>query len=162
MRATTSLPWILALLALAASSCGLPCRTVSVSELDFECEPLAPFRGEAHFDSAATLETFLVQDCLAAEGAEEEAAAILAQVDFGTDAVMVVSGDAVLDNGARCILQRRLGACEVCDDGLKVSFDDVETDGAAGCAQSRWTVAFALPREDLRAALAAGDAVEAR
>jgi hypothetical protein len=150
------------MVAAMAASCGLPCRSVSTRALELECEPLSPFRGEIHFDSAATFETFLLQDCLAEEGAEAQAAALIGQVDFTTEAVFVASGAASLDQGARCILERSVGDAEVCDDGLKVSFDDIETDGVAGCPSSKWTVAFALPRDELRAALAAGDQAELR
>ena len=55
-------------------------------------------------------------------------------------------------------LRRDLERAQVCSDGLKVYFDDTYGDADFGCAGPRWTVAFALPREDLRAALdAAGE-----
>lgn len=117
--------------------------------LDIPCASANPVSGEHHFDSAATFDTFLRDVCELTD--DEEVAGWLQQVDFAREAVVVSRGPFAL-SASRCLTSREVDGVWVCDGGLKVAFHDVETDGAA-CAEGRWTVAFALSRADLRAAL---------
>ncbi len=113
------------------------------------------FTGEAHFDSPATYETFLSQQCLYTAG-DDAVQARIDDVNFDEEAVFVAVGPAALDN-SRCLETRTLDKAQVCTDGLKVYFADVFQRADDGCPGPRWTVAFSLLREDLRAALEAGD-----
>lgn len=143
---------------LFASSCGPVCRPAAVTELAFECDPTAPFTGEIHLDSRASLDTFLTQECMqnADDGVIDD---VIDGVDFSQDAVFVAVGPDFLDN-SRCLESRELDEVQVCSNGLKVLFDDVYRTSDAPCPGTRWTVAFTIDRADLRAALDAADASE--
>jgi hypothetical protein len=145
--------FVVACLALAASllaaSCGVQCRGIDVRELDLACnETLSPL-GELHFDSAASFDTFLRQQCLfGADPASIDA--IVESVDFTTEAVFVAVN--LRAEAGRCLVDRELDGVQVCTEGLKLGFiDEASTDVACGGV---WTVAFVLDRGDLRAALA--------
>lgn len=155
----------LAIAAIAAvvveTACGAACRDIAATELrEVECESPPRFTGEIHFDNRATFDTFLRQQCMFTAD-DTVIDAILDKVDFTTQAVFVAVGPAAIDN-TRCVTRRDLDTAAVCSDGLKVSFDDDYASAAEGCPGTRWTVAFSLAREDLRAALAAGDVAEAQ
>lgn len=134
--------------ALALSSCVAPCRAIEVRPLELECDPSSLFTGELHFDSEATFDTFLRQECLVGDG---EADRVLASVDFTTEAVFVARGNHRLDE-TRCLARRQLDEAQVCATGLKLYFADEDLVSDT-CPGTRWTVAFVLAREDLRAAL---------
>lgn len=131
------------------SSCGPPCRTIETRPLALECAQTSGFFGELHFDSEATFDTFLRQQCL--EGDDAAADRVLASVDFTREAVFVARGNHALDS-TRCLESRELDEAQVCATGLKLYFDDVTREPEL-CPGTRWTVAFLLSREDLRAAL---------
>jgi hypothetical protein len=133
-----------------ATACGPGCRTISTRALPLVCEPTATFTGELHFDNAATFETFLEQQC-APSLTSDSRTALVSSVDFAQEGVFVAV-DANAQPG-RCIQKRAAAETDVCTDGLRVAFDDVVTD--SGSCPGRWTVAFALSRDDLRTALAA-------
>jgi len=138
--------------------CGPYCRDIQTRELDFNCEDGANrFTGELHFDRAATFETFLSQQCVPSFPATE-IAALVDGIDWGTEAVFVAVGPPNVD-GTRCVETREIERAQVCTDGLKVYFDDTYGNSDFGCAGPRWTVAFALSSDDLRAALEAGVAL---
>jgi len=142
-------------------ACGAACRDVEATELrEVECESPPRFTGEIHFDNLATFDTFLRQQCMYT-ASDEVIDGILEKVDFTSEGVFVAVGPAAIDN-TRCVTRRDLDSAAVCSDGLKVSFDDDYASAAEGCPGTRWTVAFSLAREDLRAALAAGDVAEAQ
>lgn len=132
----------------AGLGCGRPCRAVDVKPVSFACAPSAPFRGERHFDDAATFESFLELECMP-EAAAEDVTALVDQVDFTRDAIFVAAGDRA--QAGRCVSERKADEVEVCDDGLHVAFADRLAESSA-CGGT-WTVAFALPRAELRAAL---------
>lgn len=145
---------VLVALALVPAACGTPCRGIETRELAFECAATTGFTGELHFDSEATFDTFLRQQCFAA-GDDGDADAILEDIDFTTEAVFVATGPDRLDE-SRCLVSRELDEAQVCATGLKVYFrDELRRDGT-DCPGTRWTVAFVMPREDLRAAIEAG------
>lgn len=130
------------------TSCGRPCRAITVTPLELQCETDAVYEGELHYDDAAVFESFLSQDCLPSSS-PDQIAGLVDSVDFLTNAVFVAVGRRQV--AERCVEERDAAAVQVCDDGLRVAFDDrLSTD--AECL-GRWTVAFALAREDLRAAL---------
>jgi hypothetical protein len=139
----------------------LDCRQVQTEELTLECEDNdTPFTGELHFDSAATYETFLAQQCIPSE-TDNTISAYVSQIDFTNDAAFVAVGPNAIDS-SRCVETRELDSVEVCNSGLKVYFDDTyQSSSQPGsdlfCPSGRWTVAFSLSRDDLRAALEAGD-----
>lgn len=151
-------PAALLLVLLGSAACGEPCRDVETRSLDFSCDVTRGFSGQLHFDSASTFETFLAQQCLP-RGDDERAHALVESVDFSREAVFVAVGPHSLDP-ERCLAARRLSGCQVCESGLKVLFEDRFRDPGAGCPSTRWTVAFALKREDLRAALDAAEGVD--
>jgi len=157
--AVAALPVGFALALSSMSGCGPYCRDIVTTELPVECESPPRFTGEIHFDSLATFDTFLRQQCLPS-ASDDAIVAIENQVDFTTHAVFVAVGPAAIDN-TRCVTRRDLDRAQVCSDGLKVVFDDDYASAEQGCTGSRWTVAFSLTREDLRAALEAGEASEA-
>jgi len=146
--------------ALLAASCGTPCRGIETRALDFECSASATFTGELHFDSRATFDTFLRQQCLSI-AQQDTVDALLDEVDFDTEAVFVAAGPHRLDD-QRCLVTRELDGAQVCTTGLKIYFADQMQRADAQCPGTRWTVAFALPREELRAAVEAGRQTEAR
>lgn len=141
---------LLALIAMVASSCSSPCRSIETRSLDFECEQASNFTGELHFDSEGSFDTFLRQQCLSDDD-DALADQILAGIDFTTEAVFVARGRHAIDP-TRCLQTRELADAQVCSTGLKLYFDDVIRQ-AEPCPGTRWTVAFVLSREDLRAAL---------
>lgn len=153
MRGRSPLRFLLALCvaSVSAAGCGPPCRDIQTRPLDFACEATRGFSGELHFDSEATFETFLAQQCLS-RSSDELAREIAASVDFTREAVFVAVGPLSLDQ-ERCLESRELASCQVCEGGLKVLFQDATRDIGAVCPSTVWTVAFALKREDLRAAL---------
>ncbi|MFZ9888720.1 MAG: hypothetical protein ACO3JL_14565 [Myxococcota bacterium] len=107
--------------------------------------------GELHFDSAGTYDTFLRHECDIAD--DVTVMTMLQEVDFAREAVMVSRGPLAMSQ-SRCLATRELDEVWVCDGGLKIAYTDEErTDGL--CPEGRWIVAFALPRAELRAALAA-------
>jgi hypothetical protein len=130
------------------AACGQGCRNVDVKPVSLECSPTATFNGEIHFDDAATFASFLVDDCLLDAG-DDERQAVVDSVDFTKDAVFVSSG--VRQANERCISERKTDGVDVCDDGLRVGFADTLTDDDP--CPGRWTVAFAIGRSDMRAAL---------
>ena len=130
-----------------AAAC-LPCHPVTTTPIALECDAGAAFNGELHFDSAPSFRSFLNDRCLL-ESSDEAIDAIVADVDFGVDAVFVARG--ARSSAGRCITARAAESVNVCDDGLRVVFDDVES-GDLNCGGS-WTVAFKLPRDEMRAAL---------
>ena len=132
-------------------SCGPACRDVAIEELDVECDENSEFSGELHFDSAATFDTFVRQQCLP-DATDAEVQDIVDSVDFGARGVFVAKGP----NGLapdRCVVEREAERAQVCEDGLKVYFRDRTTNDDPDCTGS-WTTAFTLAREDLRAVLA--------
>lgn len=145
---------LVALVAAFSSSCGTPCRTIETRPLELTCAQTSNFAGELHFDSEETFDTFLRQQCLADD---EDALAdqLIASVDFSSEAVFVARGRHAIDS-TRCLESRELDEAQVCETGLKLYFAD-KTREVETCPGTRWTVAFILAREDLRAALDAAD-----
>ena len=131
-----------------SAGCGRPCRSVAVQAIDVECETGSVWEGELHLDDAAVFESWLSQECLPSSS-PEQVGALVDSVDFLNDAVFVAAGRRMVQS--RCIESREAADVAVCDDGLRVSFDD-KLSGSVDCL-GRWTVVFALAREDLRAAL---------
>jgi hypothetical protein len=147
-----------ALLALAPG-CGSFCRDVATRELAFNCEDGANrFTGELHFDRQTTFRTFLEQQCIP-QSPQSFVDEIVESIDWNTEAVFVAVGPPNVD-ATRCVDERSLERAQVCNDGLKVYFADVYGQSDFGCAGPRWTVAFAMNRSDLRAALDAAEAAE--
>ena len=135
-----------------AFGCGAFCRDVETRELMFSCEDGGSrFTGEIHFEREATFRTFLEQQCLT-QTSQADIEAHIESVDWDTEAVFVAVGPPNVD-ATRCVDERRLERAQVCSDGLKVYFADVYGQSDFGCAGPRWTVAFAMKRSDLRAAL---------
>jgi len=145
----------------AGTACGPYCRPIEVRPLAVECENLdiGQFQGELHFDSAPPFETFLSQQCMP-NAAEDRLAQIVESVDFTREGVFVVAGRNNLDS-TRCVETRELDDAEVCTNGLRVYFEDSYRSVDRGCPSGVWTVAFALSRADLAAALEAGERGEA-
>lgn len=129
-------------------SCGRPCRTLETRALDVQCEVGSVWEGELHFDDAAVFESWLSLECLPSSS-PEQIGALVGSVDFLTDVVFVAVGRRMVQS--RCIESREAASVAACDDGLRVAFED-DLSGSADCL-GRWTVAFALAREDMRAAL---------
>jgi hypothetical protein len=138
----------LVLIALAGASCERPCRVIAVTPVVLECEATSTFSGEIHFDDRATFQTFLRSaECLP-DAADEDVTAILDSVSFLEDVVFVaVDSRAQLGRGLE---QRVADVVEVCEDGLRIAFADKVT--AEEACPGKWTVSFALPREEMRAA----------
>ena len=124
------------------------CRPADVQPLLVACDGSA-FRGELHLDTAATFRSFLRDRCIP-QASDAEIDAFVGQVDFTVDAVFVAAGARA--GVSRCIAEREAESVEVCNDGLRISFADVTT--ADATCGGDWTVAFAMPRSELRAALA--------
>lgn len=124
-----------------------PCRRVETTPIAVDCDQAAAFTGELHFDTADSYRNFLNDRCLL-EASDEAIGALVDDVDFSTDAVFVARGSRGGAN--RCITERAAETVNVCEDGLRVVFADVETREECG---GLWTVAFKLPRDELRAAL---------
>jgi hypothetical protein len=139
-----------AVVGLGSTGCG-GCREVAVQPLAVDCGPASTFGGELHFVDAATWRSFLTDRCLTPDDATIDA--LVAGVDFSTQAVFVARGSRAV--GGRCVAERAVDTVGACSDGLRVVFDDVES-GDVPCPGD-WTVAFALPRSELRAALANDD-----
>jgi hypothetical protein len=133
--------------ALGATMGCLSCRTVAAKPLAVECAPSSSFRGELHFTDADAFRSFLTDRCLLSADA---AAGVVDDVDFGVDGVFVARGPRAAPG--RCVEHRVVDDVSVCVDGLRVAFADDVT-GATPCVGD-WTVAVALPRAELRAALA--------
>lgn len=153
MAAVAALSFSLSLwlaVASASGSCGRPCRSIAVQRVDVGCASTGTFNGELHFDDVPTFEAFLESDQCLPDAIDEERAAIIESVDFGANALFVAVGDRA--QLGRCIEDRQADIVEVCDDGLRVAFADRVTD-ANPCA-GKWTVAFQIPREEMRAAIA--------
>lgn len=131
---------------LVSAACS-PCRPVETRALAIDCAETAPFEGERHFDRSEPFTTFLTQECGLAVDASAE---IVASIDFDVDAVVVARGERFANN--RCINDRDAAAVEVCDAGLRIEFNDVES--ADQTCQGLWTVAVVVARGDLRTALA--------
>lgn len=138
----------LAALPTAVAGCGRPCRTVEILAIDVQCETGSVWEGELHLDDAEVFESWLSQECLPSSS-PEQIGALVDSVDFLNDAVFVAAGRRMVQS--RCIESREAANVAVCDDGLRVAFDD-KLSSSVDCL-GRWTVAFALAREDLRAAL---------
>lgn len=132
---------------LSAVAC-FDCRPVQTRDLGVSCSPAASFRGELHFDSADTWRTFLTDRCLF-DATDTEVDAAVAAVDFTSEAVFIARGARA--SVSRCLVVRNVESVDVCSDGLKIIFDDDES-GDQACPGD-WTISFALPREQLRAAL---------
>jgi hypothetical protein len=126
-----------------------PCHGVDAEALDLECASSSTFDGELHFTDAATFRSFLTDRCLGPDAAAAVTELVDA-VDFATDAVVVARGARA--GTARCVEERTVDDVSVCDDGVHVAFADVVTN-ATPCAGD-WTIAFSLPRAELRAAIA--------
>lgn len=128
------------------------CRAVETRALDLDCQGVA-FRGEIHLDTADTWRSFLRDRCIpTAEAARIDA--LVAEVDFAVDAVVVASGARL--STTRCLQTREAESVDACVDGLRIVFDDVEI-GPEDCDGTNWTVALLVPRGELRAALAANE-----
>lgn len=140
----------IAFLALDLSvGCGSQCEEADARPLDFVCDSPPNFIGELHFDSAPAFDTFLRQQCLYISGRDEQIDAIMASVDFSTEAVFVAVGPAEIEDN-RCLRSRELEAVETCTDGVRVYFEDdiIQLDGI-DCATGRWTVAFVMDKAAL-------------
>ena len=132
-----------------AAGCGSGCRVIDVVEQPLLCDANATFVGENHFDDAATYESFLSGECLP-NNTPADLDSRVSAVDFSVNAVFVAVGAKNLGT-SRCITTRALDRVEACTDGMRVSFlDDLVEDAVC---PGTWTVAFALSRADLRAAL---------
>jgi hypothetical protein len=142
---------VVAGVAVAVGACA-DCRNVETRELGIECNADASFQGELHFDSAGTYRTFLSDRCLPGEDAAA-IDAIVGDVDFGTEAVFVARGARA--GVSRCIEARAAETVEACGEGLKIVFDDVES--ADPVCPGDWTIALAMPRQELRSALDADE-----
>lgn len=140
----------LGLAVLTGASCGRPCRAIAVTPVNVACQSTSTFSGEIHFDDRATFQTFLTSaECLP-DATGEVVVAILDSVSFLEDVVFIaVDSRAQL---GRCLETRVADVVEVCDDGLRISFADKVT--AAEVCPGKWTVSFALPRAQMRAATA--------
>jgi hypothetical protein len=142
-----------------APGCGPFCRDVQTRELEFSCEDGANrFTGEIHFDRPTTFRTFLEQQCIP-QSPQSFVDEIVDSVDWSTEAVFVAVGPPNVD-ATRCVDDRSLERAQVCSDGLKVYFADLYGQSDFGCSGPRWTVAFAMNRQDLRAALEAGESAQ--
>ena len=135
-----------------ANACGDDCRTITVKDAGLTCSTTSTFTGEIHFDDAATYQSFLLTDCLP-DVDDDTRQKLVDAIDFTKDAVFVAVGLKQDPGGARCIQDRKDAAVEVCGEGLRVDFNDQISD--ANPCPGKWTVAFALPRAELRAALLA-------
>lgn len=153
LMAMVALP-LAAALAAVAPACGRPCRQVTTTPVELECEPGAVFTGELHLDDAAVFESFLALECIPS-ASPDQVAAIVGSVDFLQDVVFVAVGTRAMQS--RCIESRAAASVSACDDGLRVAFNDHLT-GEPACV-GLWTVAFALAREDMRAALGTDEPV---
>ncbi len=131
------------------------CRFVAHKTLPLDCAVASSFRSELHFFEADTFRSFLTDRCLGVDAAET-ADRLVRQVDFAVDAVLVARNTRAATQ--RCIEQRDVGGVEVCDDGVRVYFEDSVT--AEDVCPGDWTVAIALSRNDLKVALD-GDAQSA-
>jgi hypothetical protein len=138
--------------AVAGAAACLDCRPVETRDLAIECSPIASFRGELHFDSPDTWRSFLTDRCLF-DATDAEIDAAVAAVDFSTEAVFIARGARA--GVSRCLVARGVESVDVCGDGLRVIFEDDES-GDQACPGD-WTVTFAIPRDELRAALDADD-----
>lgn len=139
--------WLPLLPAIFAVGC-VDCRPVQPRDLGIDCAALAAFRGEIHLDSADTWRSFLSDRCLT-ESSAADIDAVVDAVDFAVEAVFVARG--VRSGIARCLESRKVESVDACGDGLKVIFEDQES-GDVVCPGD-WTIAFALPRAELRSAL---------
>ncbi len=130
-------------------ACAIPCRPVEHRVLDLQCPENARPTGENHFDSSSTMQTFLEVDCGLSE---EQALSFLGQIDFSREAVFVAAQERTITDS--CIRDRNVIDTQICDDGLRVFFEDVLQDIATqGCPSSHWAVAVVMPREEMRAVL---------
>ncbi|MBM4281869.1 MAG: hypothetical protein FJ137_14310 [Deltaproteobacteria bacterium] len=150
--------WSAAVAAVAAGGAGvvgalgpatgcLSCRTVVAKPLAVECAASSTYRGELHFSDADAFRSFLTDRCLLPVDAADE---VVAAVDFGVDGVFVARGPRFAPG--RCVEARAVDEVYVCVGGLRVAFADDVT-STTPCLGD-WTVAVALPRAELRAALA--------
>jgi hypothetical protein len=130
----------------------LPCRAIEARPLALDCTAQSTFRGELHFTDAATFRSFLTDRCLGPD-AVAAADALVAGVDFGTDAVVVGRGPRA--GTGRCIEARAVESVSICDDGVRIAFVDTIT-SALPCTGD-WTVAVLVSRSELRSALADGE-----
>ncbi len=137
-----------AFVAIATLGCGRPCRAVAVEAVDLGCQSTGSFNGEMHFDDVPTFEAFLESDQCLPDAVDDERAAVVDTVDFLSN-VLFVAVDSKEQLG-RCIEEREADVVEVCDDGLRIAFADRVTDESP--CPGKWTVAFQLPREEMRAA----------
>ena len=142
-----------AALVVATATCCTPCRRVDTTRIELECSANADFVGELHLDTAGSYRSFLSDRCLP-DGRDAEIDAFVDAIDFNSQAVFVARN--LRGGQARCIEVRQAESVDVCDDGLRVVFRDDES-GDATCA-GHWTVAFALARGELRAAIDDDDA----
>lgn len=130
-----------------------PCRRIETKPIALDCAQNATFlSGELHMDSAATFRSFLTDRCLP-EATDGEIDDLVGAVDFSTDAVFVARGNR--GGAQRCITERATESVDVCEGGLRVVFADRES-GEGQCG-GKWTIAFSLPRDDLRSAVDDGD-----
>jgi hypothetical protein len=127
------------------------CRPLAVRPLALACSSSSTFLGELHFTDADSFRSFLIDRCLGAANAERvvEADAVVAAVDFGVDAVIVARGGRA--GVGRCVEERAVVEASVCDDGVRIAFDDTVTN--ANPCPGNWTVALVLPRDELRSAV---------
>ena len=147
---------VLLLLTMGATSCGVQCRETEVRPLELSCDLTSGFVGEVHFDSAATFDTFLRQQCMLS-ASDAEVQALLDAVDFRTEAVFVAVGPDAIDD-TRCLASRDVDTVSVCSDGLKIGFTDtLRTLNGASCPGTDWTIAFVIDRDALRTALNAAE-----
>jgi hypothetical protein len=142
-------------LGVAAGGC-TSCRVIEPAPLALDCSTTSTFLGELHFVDAASFRSFVADRCLP-EATLADVDELVASVDFSTDGVFVARG--LRTSGVRCIEGRVVDEVSVCDEGLRVVFVDEESSDAA--CNGLWTVAFSLPRAELRAALAEDPAADA-
>jgi hypothetical protein len=125
---------------------------VEARELGLACSASSAFRGEVHFESAATYLSFLRDECLI-DADDNDVDAALADVDFSSEAVFFASGTKDQGPDEPCLNERRFGQAQVCQGHLRVFFDDDFVAAGESCVNGAWFMAIAMPRGELRAAL---------
>lgn len=142
--------WSAVLAVGAVVGCDADCRAIEARPIAVECADTSSFMGELHFDDRATWQSFLSLNCL--PGAELEVLEDLVNaVDFTDEVAFVAVG--TRGQSGRCITERSADTVEVCAAGLRIGFRDEESEDAP-CA-GKWTAGLAVPRAEMRAALAA-------
>jgi hypothetical protein len=130
--------------------CDPSCREIETKPIDLSCADNAPFSGDLHFDGAGVYESFLADRCIP-EASSDEILERVGAVDFSKNAVFVSVGDRLDPGAGRCLENRKAERVQVCESGLRVTFGDTVQEG--GPCAGRYTVAFSLSRDDMRAAV---------